>query len=189
MQDNPAALRDRMARWIETQGVVICREPEALDKLRRLLRCTGPFFWSELAESRVVLLYTYRQDEQGTPELREQDGTAWRDVTSDLGNLHAIGLSVELLEDGIEAAIPIFIHELAHVVSQGDHDDPLFSDTLDELCGWYAEAWEGVETAVMPARATSDGPPEFVRVVPPPMKNRVLGRLKSVFERVGVSDE
>jgi len=190
MQDNnPTALRNRMLRWIETQGVVPCYEPEALDKLRRLLRCVGPFFWSEISESRVVLVYTYRQNEQGTPELQAQDGSAWRNVTSDLGSLHAIGLSVELLESSIEEAIPIFIHELSHIVSQSDHDEELFATTLDELYGWYSEAWTGVETAITPARASSDGSPEFIRAVPLPQKKRILGRLKSVFERVGVADE
>lgn len=192
MQDNNPtghALRNRMLRWIETQGVVPCYEPEALDKLRRLLRCVGPFFWLELEESRTVLLYTYHQDEQGTQGLREQDGVAWRNVTSDLGNLHAIGISSAALSEGVEDAISIFIHELAHITAQADHDDPLFATTLDELYGWYSEAWTGVETAITPARASSDGSPEFIRAVPLPQKKRILGRLKSVFERVGVADE
>lgn len=189
MQVDRAARRDRMLRWIETQGVIPCYDPQALELLRGLLRSVGPFFWTELTETQTVLFYTYRQDEQLTPELREQDGLAWRNVTSDCGNLHAIGLSVELLEQGTEQATAVFLHELAHIVSQADHNDPLFETTLTELSNWYAQAQEGVEIATTPARASCNESPTFVRTIPLSKKRRLADVFKVIFSRGGESDE
>ena len=129
----------RALRRIRRQGVIMCCDPA---ELIRVKKCILPVFWAleeVIRTAPLVALYLYRQVDQppglrttgGTP-MRSVDGIAWKDVTRDRGELHAIGLSCEALDRGPEYTQFLFLHELTHVLGNGEHS-PEFHQQLDRL--------------------------------------------------------
>lgn len=94
------------------------------DVIRPLPLAAAYLFWQ--ADQPPGLLTT-----AGMP-MRNVDGIAWVDVTMDRGELHAIGLSCELLGRGPEHFQLVFLHELAHVLGGGEHSQT-FHKQLDRL--------------------------------------------------------
>lgn len=97
----------RILRWIRRQGVIMCCDPAERAQVKKYL---FPVFWAleeVIRLAPLVALYLYRQVDQppslrttdGTP-MRNVDGIAWKNVTRDRGELYAIGLSYEALEQG-----------------------------------------------------------------------------------------
>lgn len=129
----------RILRWIRTQGVIMCCDPAERVRVKMYLL---PVFWALEEVIRpvpLVALYLYRQADQppslqttGRTPMRSVDGIAWKDVTKDRGELYAIGLSCEALEQGPEYTQFLFLHELTHVLGNGDHS-PEFHRQLDRL--------------------------------------------------------
>ena len=129
----------RILRWVRTQGVIMCCDPAGRVRVKMYLL---PVFWAlekVIRLAPLVALYLYRHADQ-PPNLRTTDGTpmrnidwiVWKDVTRDRGELYAIGLSCEALEQGPESTQFLFLHELIHALGNGVHS-PDFHQQLDRL--------------------------------------------------------
>lgn len=137
MEKTLEADRKRLRRWIQNEGAVICEDPEVLALARPVLIAIAETFPGYIPEC-VQDFYIYRRSEQ--PEnLHTMDGISWKDCTKDAGNLYAIGLSVEALEEGVEYSSLICLHEMCHVLcdiaeisGSNDHDER-FHSILDGL--------------------------------------------------------
>lgn len=71
--------------------------------------------------------------------MQDVDGIEWKDVTGDRGELHAIGLSCEVLGCGPKYTRFLFLHELAHIFAGGEHGSE-FHRQLDQLIGRFNAA-------------------------------------------------
>lgn len=121
----------RVLRWIERQGAVFYPGKLERETAKRYLRDV-PVVFPELV-GELSAIYLYRQDEQATERLRKSDAIIWKDVTLDgFGTLYAVGISLEAIERGEEYTQFLFLHELAHVISGGEHT-PEFHRQLDRL--------------------------------------------------------
>ena len=129
----------RVLRWIGRQGVIMCCDPSEQERARDILLPVFRALEDVIRPVPLVALYLYRQADQplslrttdGVP-MRDVDGIEWKDVTRDRGELHAIGLSAEAMKEGPSYLQFLFLHELAHVFSSGEHS-PGFHQQLDRL--------------------------------------------------------
>ena len=140
-------LRERALRWIQSQGAVICYDPERREQAASYLR-NIPQIFPELIERRVVAIYIYDRLEQ-SPHLQNCDAIHWLDVIIDrkgifdalkIGNrLSVIGVSLEALDAGQDYTVLAFLHELTHAIHGGGHDKS-FHNVLDGLIERYNAA-------------------------------------------------
>lgn len=140
-------LRERALRWIQSQGAVICYDPERRQQAASYLR-DMPQIFPELIEHRVVAVYIFDRLEQ-PPHLQNCDAIHWLDVIIDrkgilnalkIGNrLNVIGISIEALGAGQDYSILAFLHELTHAIHGGEHDRA-FHNILDGLLARYNAA-------------------------------------------------
>lgn len=100
----------RVLRWIESQGVVFYTGKAERETAKRYLRHMPRVFPEYI--SRLNAIYLYRMGEQ---EDKTHDAIIWNDVTSDIGTLYAVGISLEALARGEEYTQLVFTHELAHL--------------------------------------------------------------------------
>lgn len=108
--------RDRILRWITSQGAVICTDLDKREEAKRYFMPIALLF-PEYA-LRLSAIYVYKQSEQ-KGDLRNSDAINWKDVTKDgNGVLYAIGISIEALQKGAEYATLCLIHELCHIEEQ-----------------------------------------------------------------------
>lgn len=133
--------RKRLRRWLQSEGVVLCEDPEALALARPVFLSVAETFPAYIPDC-VQDFYVYRCSEQ-PEDLQSMDGINWKDCTRDAGNLYSIGLSVEALEKGTAYAIMICLHEMCHALCDiaeigGDDDhDERFHSILDGLISRY----------------------------------------------------
>lgn len=126
--------RDRVLRWIQSQGAVFYYDPDKHERLKSYLSKMPWVF--PLFQLGVYALYVYRQEDQPV-ELKNCDAICWDDVTTDgIGTLHAIGISTTALDRGPEYTQFVFLHELTHVTHGGEHTAE-FHAALDELIDLY----------------------------------------------------
>lgn len=140
-------LRERALRWIQSQGAVICYDPELREQAASYL-WNIPQIFPELIEHRVVAIYIYDLCEQPT-YLQDCSAVHWRDVVLDrkgilgaLGigtRLSIIGISTAALDAGQDYTVLVFLHELAHAIHGGGHDES-FHNVLDGLIERYNAA-------------------------------------------------
>lgn len=129
----------RVLRWIQRSGVVVCWDPVPRKTVAQYLLPVFQALREAIHPLPLVCIYLYRQAEQppglqtgsGTP-MRDVDGIQWTDATLDRGKLFAIGISVEALERGQEYIQFLFMHEMAHIFSGGEHTEE-FHQCLDGL--------------------------------------------------------
>lgn len=129
--------RDRVLRWVKSQGAVFCVDPAELDLLKSYL--SEMAFVFPLLQWGLCAVYLYRQEDQPV-ELKRCDAICWDDVTTDgIGTLHAIGISTAALDRGPEYTQFVFLHELTHATHGGEHTAE-FHAALDELIIEYNRA-------------------------------------------------
>lgn len=126
---------DILYKWLRTQGVVICNDQKAIELFFAYTVPVAAVF-PEIVD-KLSAVYTYRMNEQGTLDLRSNDGISWYHE-SNLGMLYGIGLSVEALESGRDYAAFVFLHELCHIATGCDHTIA-FDDKLEEMIDRYAK--------------------------------------------------
>lgn len=133
------SLAQKTRAYAEQKGAVICDDPAEKQRLAEYIAPVAalfPFFVEKLAAG----VYTYYMTEQGTEELRECDGITWEFHATDTGEVgYMIGVSVEALDAGEEYAAFLFMHELAHITTGGEHPRA-FHDQLNELLLIYNQA-------------------------------------------------
>lgn len=129
----------RVLRWIQREGVVMSWDPSAREKAARYLLPVFHAMEDVILSLPLVSVYLYRQADQ-PPGLRTDsgapmssvDGIQWTDATPDRGKLYAIGVSVEAVDSGPDYLQFLFLHELTHIFSGGEHS-PKFHRQLDAL--------------------------------------------------------
>lgn len=143
----------RVLRWIESQGVVFYYGKPEREKAKEYLRVM-PAVLPELVRM-LSAVYLYRQSEQADGSM---DGILWRDVTRDGdGILYAVGLSVEAVERGKEYTQFLFIHELAHILAPGEHEQPFKQITAALLARFNSITESALEDEPSPVVRTSSG--------------------------------
>lgn len=124
--------RDATMQRIKDDGIIMCFDKGEREKAKRLLYSVFRVLERELLESKLSLLYVYRQSEQSA-KFSAYDGMCR--IFGDNCKAAAIGLSVELLDGDQDYAAMVLIHEIAHMKYSGD--DPRFFEYMDELIAKY----------------------------------------------------
>lgn len=119
--------RDFAINAVQGEGIKICYDQKAREMLRIFLLPLVKVFHREITESRLSLIYLYRQSEQ-IEKFSKCDGQC---NIFDVPPLAAIGLSVEMMQGKWEYAVMVFIHELTHLKYLGT--DERFFPYMDEL--------------------------------------------------------
>lgn len=131
--------RDRVLRWVRSQGMALCYDEARWARLELCLRdvvSALPDVFRQTLQLGVCAIFLYRQSVQQA-EFATTDGQCFKDVTRDgQGVLYAIGISAEALEQGADCVALVILHELAHVIHGGDHD-AAFHAALDDLIEQY----------------------------------------------------
>lgn len=127
---------NRIMKWIQKKGVVVYENSEAKRRMTEYIVPVGAVF-PELIK-KLSAVYVYKIGEQGG-DAREVDGICWRDETSDVGTLFAIGISLETLDEGPEYTQFVFLHELAHMAT-GENHNVKFHEELDKMIRTYNQA-------------------------------------------------
>lgn len=121
------AKRDFAINAVQGEGIKICYDQEAREMLRIFLLPLVKVFHCEITESRLSLIYLYRQSEQ-IEKFSKCDGQC---NIFDVPPVAAIGLSIEMMQGKWEYAVMVFIHELTHLKYLGT--DERFFPYMDEL--------------------------------------------------------
>ena len=121
------AKRDFAINAVQGEGIKICYDQEAREMLRIFLLPLVKVFHCEITESRLSLIYLYRQSEQ-IEKFSKCDGQC---NIFDVPPVAAIGLSIEMMQGEWEYAVMVFIHELTHLKYLGT--DERFFPYMDEL--------------------------------------------------------
>lgn len=127
---------EQVIEWAKTQGAVVCNDPKERQRLLDYIVPVAAVF-PDLVKQ-VSATYAYRMEEQ-RKKAAGADGMSWRDVTGQKGTLYAIGVSVEAMDSGMEYAQFVFMHELAHIVTDERHTTA-FHDKLNEMIDTYNKA-------------------------------------------------
>lgn len=127
---------EQVMEWAKTQGAVVCNDPKESQRLLDYIVPVGAVFPDMVKQ--VNAIYVYRMEEQ-KKKASGADGMHWKDVAGKNGTLHAIGISVEALDGGPEYAAFVFMHELAHMVTDDRHTTA-FNEKLDEMIATYNQA-------------------------------------------------
>lgn len=139
----------RVLSWIRRQGVTMCADSAKKDQVAEYLLPVFQAMEDIIRPLPLVAVYLYRQEDQppglmttdGKP-MREVDGISWKDVTTDKGELYAIGLSLEAIGRGPEYLRFLFLHELAHIFGGVDHSWR-FHRQLDRLIAEFNQRTGG----------------------------------------------
>ena len=130
----------RILRWIKRQGVVMYYDSIEQERAKEFLLPVFRVLEDTIRDVPLCAVYLYRQADQPSTLrttsgilMQDVDGLVWLDVTSDRGNLHAIGLSVEALNRGEEYFQMLFIHELCHALYGFPAHGREFHKKLDAL--------------------------------------------------------
>lgn len=126
----------RIMKWIKSKGVVVYQNEEAKHRMAEYIAPVGSVF-PDLAK-RLSSVYVYRTEEQ-KGDARGTDGICWRDETSDVGTLFAIGISMDALDAGPEYCAFVFLHELCHLATGSDHT-VAFHEELNNMIRTYNQA-------------------------------------------------
>lgn len=132
------SLAEKTRAYAERKGAVICDDPAEKQRLAEYIAPVAaqfPFFVGKL-----VGVYPYSMAEQNREDKHEVDGITWEyhdPATGEVGYL--IGISIEALEAGQDYAAFLFMHELAHITTDGGHPRA-FHDQLGELLLIYNRA-------------------------------------------------
>lgn len=126
----------RTIAWIEKQGITICKDPAEIERLKSYIVPAAELF-PDLVNM-LCAVYVYRMNEQ-SGDAAGVDGILWKNVTSDSGTVYAVGISTEAMDKGADYTAFLFLHELAHITTDGDHSRA-FHDQLNELLMVYNEA-------------------------------------------------
>lgn len=133
------SIAQKTRAYAEEKGAVICDDPAEKKRLAAYIAPVAalfPYFVEKLSGG----VYPYRMEEQGTEELREDDGITWEYHDTNSANVgYMIGISVEAMNQGAEYTAFLFMHELAHITTSGDHNR-IFRDQLEELLLIYNQA-------------------------------------------------
>ena len=121
------AKRDFAINAVQGEGIKICYDQEAREMLRIFPLPLVKVFHCEITESRLSLIYLYRQSEQ-IEKFSKCDGQC---NIFDVPPVAAIGLSIEMMQGKWEYAVMVFIHELTHLKYLGT--DERFFPYMDEL--------------------------------------------------------
>lgn len=124
---------EQVMEWAKTQGVVVCNEPKERQRLLDYIVPVAAVF-PDLVKQ-VNATYVYRMEEQ-KKKAAGADGMLWKDVAGKKGTLYAIGISVEAMDGGPEYAAFVFMHELAHMVTDVSHTSA-FHEKLSEMIATY----------------------------------------------------
>ena len=132
-------LAEKTRAYAEQKGAVICDDPAEKQRLAEYITPVAalfPYFVGKL----IGGVYPYRMTEQGTEELREADGITWEYHDTDTGKVgYMIGVSIDAMNEGEPYTAFLFMHELAHITTGGDHPRA-FHDQLNELLAIYNRA-------------------------------------------------
>ena len=116
--NNGETQKDRVLNWIQAKGAVICDDPIMKLRLAEYITPVAAMF-TELLEN-LYAVYPYYMSKQGNEELRKDGGVCWEYHDTKTGKVvFAIGISVEGMEQGLENAQFLFLHELAHIAAGG----------------------------------------------------------------------
>ena len=126
---------NRVLQWVSSQGIKISHDNTANQMLRYLADEVFSALGSEIDRDCLAAMFTYRQCQQVEP-YSDRDAMCWLDVTSDVGKLYAIGVSVEALEYDFDYCVMLFLHELTHIAKGGEHGK-VFHVYLDYLLSVY----------------------------------------------------
>lgn len=139
--DLPQLRKDsqRVLRWIQGTGVVVCWDLALRKTVAQYLLPVFQTLRETIQPLSLVCIYLYQQADQppnlrtdGGALMKDVDGIQWVDVTPDRGKLYAVGLSVEALDKGKDYVQFLFLHELTHILSGGEHSEE-FHQCLDGL--------------------------------------------------------
>lgn len=127
--------KERIMRWIQTEGVQPCHDPEWTELLLKYLTPISIVF-PDITQH-VSAWYAYRMTEQAyTLEFEDtagKDAIHWYMATKDESEvIHAIGISCEALLAGRKYSQMLILHELAHMLTSEDHSIR-FHETLSTL--------------------------------------------------------
>jgi len=117
-------------RYVHEQGIKICTDESERERAMLFLLPIFQVFYDEISRSSLSLIYLYRQSEQSV-EFSEIDGQC--NISADC-DTSAIGLSVELLHADNDYCIMVALHELAHLLQNGEEN---FFRVMDELVQKY----------------------------------------------------
>ena len=122
--------------------MVICPDLEWMDKLQEYL-APVLFVFSDHVQQ-VSAWYLFRMSEQAYVTEFEDTATAdaihWYMETKDKNEaIHAIGVSVEALENGRKYAQLLILHELAHMITNNNHTIR-FHEVLSGLINQFNDA-------------------------------------------------
>lgn len=133
------SLAQKTRAYAEQKGAVICDDPAEKQRLAEYIAPVAalfPYFVEKLSGG----VYPYHMEEQGTAELRESDGITWRFCDPDTNKVgFMIGISCEAMNEGEAYTAFLFMHELAHITTGGEHPRA-FHDQLNELLRGYNQA-------------------------------------------------
>ncbi len=133
------SLAQKTRAYAERKGAVICDDPTEKQRLVQYIAPVAALF-PYFVEKLIGGVYPYRMGEQGTAELRESDGITWEYHDTDTGKVgYMIGVSIDAMNEGEEYTAFLFMHELAHITTGGEHPRA-FHDQLDELLLIYNRA-------------------------------------------------
>lgn len=133
------SLAQKTRAYAERNGAVICDDPAEKERLAAYIAPVAALF-PYFVEKLIGGVYPYRMEEQGTAELREDDGITWRFCDPDTGKVgFLIGISCDAMNEGEKYTAFLFMHELAHITTGGEHTRS-FHDQLDELLLIYNRA-------------------------------------------------
>ena len=135
--------RDRILRWIQSQGGVLDVQEGATQKLRALLDRVFealPDLLPELAGRGLVDCHVYERDLQKKADLVQSDGTTWVDVTKHTGTLYSVWVASDVLEmETDDYQVLVLLHEFSHVLHGGEHSRN-FHAFLDGLLWQFNQA-------------------------------------------------
>lgn len=117
-------------RYVHEQGIKICTDGSERERAMLFLLPIFQVFRDEISHSSLALVYLYRQSEQNA-EFSEIDGQC--NISADC-DTSAIGLSVELLHADNDYCVMVALHELAHLLQNGEEN---FFRVMDELVQKY----------------------------------------------------
>lgn len=131
-------VEEQAVMWVQREGAVFCTDPTMKMRLAEYVAPVAALF-PDLME-RVAGVYPYFQSEQLREDLQENDGIAWKFVSVHSNEVrYVIGISVEALEAGPEYVQFLFLHELAHNMTDKDHSTE-YHRLLDSLIKQFNQA-------------------------------------------------
>ena len=127
-----------MVRYIKSTGIKI-EDQDHTAKLSEYLNGDPiPELLKDAEAKGLKVVYTYDMPQQGK-EFRDADAITINNVTRDNhGTWYAIGISIQALAEGKEYTILVFLHEVAHLITDCEENHTIkFHQYLDYLLYEY----------------------------------------------------